>query len=74
MFREPALVTPVGASGGFEADGRPSAYLRALNLIEEKRIAVAPLITHRYTSLKSVQTALASDIHTPGYIKGVVTL
>ncbi|HEX3083000.1 MAG TPA: alcohol dehydrogenase catalytic domain-containing protein [Pyrinomonadaceae bacterium] len=74
MFREPALVTPVGASGGFEADGRPSAYLRALNLIEEKRIEVAPLITHRYTSLKSVQTALASDIHTPGYIKGVVTL
>jgi L-iditol 2-dehydrogenase len=74
MFREPTLVTPVGASGGFEADGRPSAYLRALNLIEEKRIEVAPLITHRYTSLKSVQTALASDIHTPGYIKGVVTL
>ena len=74
MFREPALVTPVGASGGFEADGRPSAYLRALNLIEQKRIEVAPLITHRYTSLESVQTALASDIHTPGYIKGVVTL
>ena len=74
MFREPTLVTPVGASGGFEADGRPSAYLRALNLIEHKRIEVAPLITHRYTSLEAVQTALASDIHTPGYIKGVVTL
>jgi L-iditol 2-dehydrogenase len=74
MFREPTLVTPVGASGGFEADGRPSAYLRALNLIEQKRIEVAPLITHRYTSLESVQHALASDIHTPGYIKGVVTL
>jgi len=74
MFREPTLVTPVGASGGFEADGRPSAYLRALNLIEQKRIEVAPLITHRYTSLESVQTALANDIHTPGYIKGVVTL
>ena len=74
MFREPALVTPVGASGGFEADGRPSAYLRALHLIEQRRIEVAPLITHRYTSLESVQTALGSDIHTPGYIKGVVTL
>src|SRR5437762_12965417 len=74
MFREPTLITPVGASGGFEADGRPSAYLRALNLIEQRRIEVAPLITHRYTSLESVQTALASDIHTPGYIKGVVTL
>jgi L-iditol 2-dehydrogenase len=74
MFREPTLVTPVGASGGFESDGRPTAYLRALNLIEEKQIEVAPLITHRYTSLESVQTALATDIHTPSYIKGVVTL
>ena len=74
MFREPTLVTPVGASGGFEADGRPSAYLRALNLIEEHRIDVAPLITHRYTTLESVQNALARDIHTPGYIKGVVAL
>ena len=74
MFREPTLVTPVGASGGFEPDGRPSAYLRALNLIEQKRVDVAPLITHRYTSLESVQLALGSDIHTPGYIKGVVTL
>lgn len=74
MFREPTLVTPVGASGGFEADGRPSAYLRALNLIEEHRIDVAPLITHRYTALESVQNALARDIYTPGYIKGVVAL
>ena len=74
MFREPTLITPVGASGGFEPDGRPSAYLRALNLIEDKQIDVAPFITHRYTSLESVQTALASDIYTPGYIKGVVTL
>ena len=74
MFREPTLVTPVGASGGFEPDGRPSAYLRALNLIEERRIDVAPLITHRYTALESVQNALAEDIHAPGYIKGVVAL
>jgi L-iditol 2-dehydrogenase len=74
MFREPTLITPVGASGGFEADGRPSAYLRALNLIEQNRIDVAPFITHRYTSLESVQNALGRDIHTPRYIKGVVTL
>ncbi len=74
MFREPTLVTPVGASGGFEADGRPSAYLRALDLIEKGRIDVAPLITHRYTALESVQNALAKDIHSPGYIKGVVAL
>ena len=73
MFREPTLVTPVGASGGFEADGRPSVYLRALNLIERQQIDVIPLITHHYSSLGAVQDALAKDIHTPGYIKGVVS-
>src|SRR5271169_1680619 len=42
MFKEPTLVTPVGASGGFEKDGRPSVYARALRLIEQGQIAVAP--------------------------------
>jgi L-iditol 2-dehydrogenase len=74
MFREPALITPVGASGGFEPDGRPSVYLRALDLIERREIEVAPLITHRYSSLDAVQPALSRDIYTPRYIKGVVSL
>ena len=74
MFREPTLITPVGASGGFDPDGRPSVYRRSLNLIEQGKIEVASLITHRYTSLDSVQDALLKDIYTPGYIKGVVTL
>jgi threonine dehydrogenase-like Zn-dependent dehydrogenase len=74
MFREPVLITPVGASGGFEPDGRPSVYLRALNLIASREIEVAPLITHRYMSLDAVQDALIKDIYTPGYIKGIVTL
>ena len=74
MFREPTLVTPVGASGGFEADGRPSVYLRALNLIETRQIEVAPLITHRYASLHAVQDALIRDIYTPEYVKGIVVL
>jgi len=74
MFREPALITPVGASGGFDQDGRPSVYRRSLELIEERQIEVAPLITHRYTSLEAVQDALLKDIYKPGYIKGVVTL
>jgi threonine dehydrogenase-like Zn-dependent dehydrogenase len=73
MFREPNLITPVGASGGFEPDGRPSVYLRSLNLIEEGQIEVASLITHNYTSLDDVQGALIDDIHSHGYIKGVVT-
>ncbi len=74
MFREPTLITPVGASGGFESDGRPSVYLRALKFIERREIDVAPLITHRYTSLPAVQDALLKDMYTPDYVKGIVLL
>jgi L-iditol 2-dehydrogenase len=74
MFREPTLVTPVGASGGFKSDGRPSIYAQSLRLIEEKKIEVAPIITHRYTSLEAVQGALERDMHAPNYLKGVVVL
>jgi threonine dehydrogenase-like Zn-dependent dehydrogenase len=74
MFREPTLVTPVGASGGFEPDGRPSVYARALRLIEEHTIDVAPIITHRYKSLDAVQGAFEKDMRAPNYLKGVVTL
>lgn len=72
MFKEPTLITSVGASGGFEDDGRPSVYCRALALIEGRKIDVASIITHRYRSLDAVQGALANDIQTPDYIKGVV--
>jgi L-iditol 2-dehydrogenase len=74
MFREPTLVTPVGASGGFRSDGRPSVYAQALSLIEEGTIDVAPIITHRYASLEAVQGALENDMRTPHYLKGVVML
>jgi L-iditol 2-dehydrogenase len=74
MFKEPTLVTPVGASGGFEKDGRPSVYARGLRLIEEGKIAVAPFITHRYGSLEEVQGALSTGMQAADYIKGVVVL
>jgi L-iditol 2-dehydrogenase len=74
MFKEPTLVTPVGASGGFEADGRPSVYRRALNLIEQKRIEAAAIISHRYPTLQAVPKALAVEMRFPEYVKGVVTL
>ena len=74
LFKEPVLVSSVGASGGFESDGRPAVYMRALNLIEQKRIDIAPLITHRYTSFADVGKALSNDIHTDDYVKGVVVL
>ena len=74
LFKEPVLVSSVGASGGFEKDGRPAVYTRALNLIEQNRIDVAPLITHRYTTFADVEQALSSDIHSENYVKGVVVI
>ena len=73
QFLEPTLLSPVGASGGFEPDGRPSTYARALRLIERGQVDVAPLITHRYASPDAVARAFTSDHDTPEYVKGVVT-
>lgn len=74
LFKEPVLVSSVGASGGFERDGRPAVYTRALNLIEQNRIDIAPLITHRYTSFGDVENALSNDIHDENYVKGIVVV
>jgi L-iditol 2-dehydrogenase len=74
QFPEPTLVTTTGASGGFDADGRPSTYRRALRWIEEGRVKVAPLVTHRYRSLDDVPRALTEDYHAADFVKGVVTL
>ena len=74
LFKEPVFVSSVGASGGFEKDGRPSVYMRSLNLIEQKRIDIAPLITHRYTKFADVEQALSYDIQSDDYVKGVVIL
>ncbi len=73
QFREPTLLAPVGASGGFEPDGRPATYVRALRLIERGQVDVASLITHRYPSLDSVPRAFAGDHGAADYVKGVVT-
>ncbi len=74
QFLEPLLLSPVGASGGFEPDGRPSTYRRALTLIESGRIAVSPFITHRYHSLDEVPAAFGGAHLAPDYVKGVVEL
>ena len=74
FFKEPAMVAAVGASGGFGGDGRPSIYSRALKLIEQKKISVDSLITHKYSTLADVEAALASDMQSPDYVKGVVSV
>jgi L-iditol 2-dehydrogenase len=74
QFLEPTLVSPVGASGGFLEDGRPATYRTALDLIESGRVEVAPIVTHRYTSLDEVPAAFAGAHRMADYVKGVVEL
>jgi L-iditol 2-dehydrogenase len=74
QFMEPTLLAPVGASGGFENDGRPSTYVRALRLIERGQVEVGSLITHRYAALDSVARAFTDDHRAHDYVKGVATL
>jgi L-iditol 2-dehydrogenase len=71
QFLEPTLVSPVGASGGFEADGRPSTYRQALTLLSNGQINVSQFITHRYTALDDVPRGFAQDRFRPDFIKGV---
>lgn len=72
MFREPTLVTPVGASGGFDEDGRPTVYRQALELLEAGRADVSRIVTHRYQALEEIPGAFGgTDRHAADYIKGV---
>ena len=72
QFLEPTLVSPVGASGGHDADGRPLTYVTALRLLERGTIDVRPIVTHRYASLAAVPGAFAGDHRQADYVKGVV--
>ena len=75
QFLEPTMVSPVGASGGFDGEGRPLTYRRALGLIEERQINVSSFITHHYTSLDEVPRAFtAEEYRHSDYVKGVALL
>ena len=74
QWKEPTFVLSVGASGGFDPDGRPSIYRQALRLLESGTIHVEQTLTHRYPGLESVPDAFAGDHAEPGYVKGVALL
>ena len=74
QWREAVLVASVGASGGFDPDGRPSVYRRALRLLESGSVSVEALVTHTYRGLGEVARAFGSDPADPGYVKGVAVL
>jgi L-iditol 2-dehydrogenase len=73
QFLEPTFVSPVGASGGHDAEGRPLTYVRALRLLEEGVIDVAPIISHRFHSLDAVPSIFAGAHRDPDFVKGVLT-
>lgn len=72
QWREATLVTSVGASGGFDADGRPSVYRRAQDLLASGRVRVDAMLTHRYAGLAEVPRAFAGEHAREGYVKGVI--
>ncbi len=74
QWKEPTLVVSVGGSGGFDDDGRPTVYRDSLRLLQEGRIEVDPLLTHRYRGLAALPSAFEGDHQRPGYVKGVVSL
>lgn len=74
QFREPCILSPVGASGVLDADGRPSIYRRALELLDAGRIDVAPLVSHRIRGLERVPAAFTEAATLTGYSKGIAVL
>jgi threonine dehydrogenase-like Zn-dependent dehydrogenase len=74
LYLEPTLVAAVGASGGFDPDGRPTTYRRALELILSGEIRVQPFITHHYQGVDEVHRAFEHDFQRVDYVKGVVDL
>jgi L-iditol 2-dehydrogenase len=74
QWREAVLVTSVGASGGFDDDGRPTIYRDALRLLERGDIRVDGLLTNQYQGLAEIPNAF-TGVHTDcDYIKGIAVL
>jgi L-iditol 2-dehydrogenase len=74
LFLEPTLAVPIGASGGFDPDGRPATYRRALELVSSRQVRVEPFVTHRYSALEDIHQAFDQDFQKADYIKGVLKL
>ncbi|PYV02258.1 MAG: hypothetical protein DMG26_11760, partial [Acidobacteria bacterium] len=74
FFMEPTLVAGIGASGGFDSDGRSLTYRRALEWVYSKKVQVLPFITHRYAALEEIRNAFERDFQREDYIKGVLSL
>jgi threonine dehydrogenase-like Zn-dependent dehydrogenase len=70
-FVEPTVILPVGASGGFDADGRPRIYRQAMQHLTSGRVRVAPLITHT-CRLDTLPQIFTREYHRPEFTKAVL--
>jgi L-iditol 2-dehydrogenase len=68
---EPFLVSPVGASGGFESDGRPSTYRSAMRHLARGKARVAPLITDP-CDLRNLPQIFSHEYSRDDFIKAVL--
>ncbi len=71
QFLEPTILSPCGASGAIDENGRPIIHTQALDLLSGGLINVSRLITHQYSSLASISKAFTQDRFAKDYIKGV---
>ena len=75
QFLEPTLVSPVGASGGFLADGRPATYRRALDLIATGQVQTSRRSSRTATRRSTrCRTPSPARHRAPDYVKGIVEL
>ena len=74
QWREAVLVTSVGASGGFDPDGRPTIYRDALQMLERGDVEVDGLLTHEYSGLPAIPDAFTGAHTDRDYIKGIAVL
>src|SRR5438132_653499 len=65
------IVTSAGASGGFDADGMPIVYRRAMEYLRDGLIDAESLLSHRYAELRDLQQAFKVDSLSEDFIKGV---
>lgn len=70
---EPTLVSPVGASGGFDSDGRSLTYRRSMRHLAGKQVQVKAIVTDSY-DLDTLPRVFEHDYARPEFIKAVLLL
>ncbi len=71
QFLEPTLVSPIGASGGFDIDLRPLTYRNSMRYITSGKVKVEPLVTHT-CALETLPQVFSEESRKPDFVKAVL--